>query len=183
MIYGWNPQIGDPTLYGWLTVLLYAVAAWLCGRAAQVGPTGERRFWFILCGILAFLCINKELDLQSMFTAIGRGVAKSQGWYEDRRQFQLFFIGVLIVVAIAGTIALLTVMRRARWPVLGAVGGLVVLMTFILMRASSMEKIDLFIDIRVGGVRMNNVLEIAGIAILAACAIAARRGQGRTTRR
>lgn len=183
MIYGWSPQIGDPTLYGWLTVLAYAVAAWLCGRAAQVGPKGERRLWFILCGILAFLCINKELDLQTLLTAIGRHVAKAQGWYDNRREYQLIFIILLAVAAVVITIALLAMLRRARWPVLGAVAGLATLLTFILVRASSFEKMDKLINSRIGGWRMNHVMEIGGIAIIALCALAARRGTGSASRR
>ena len=174
MIYGWSPEIGDPTLFGWLTVLAYAVAAWLCGRAAQVGPKGERRFWFILCGILAFLCINKELDLQSLLTAVGRGVSREQGWYEQRRDYQLFFIVALGLVALVMTLALLAMMRRARWPVLGGIAGLAMLLTFIVVRASSFEKMDRFINSFLLGARTNHVMEFGGIAIVALCAVAAR---------
>ena len=183
VIYGWNPEIGDPTVYGWLTVLAYALAAWWCGRAAQVGPKTERRFWFVLCGIMAFLCVNKELDLQTLLTDVGRHVARSQGWYDRRREYQLFFIVALGVVALVTTITLLTLLRRARWPVLGGVVGLAALLLFVLVRASSFEKMDRFINGHVRGWKMNHIMEIGGIAIVAACALAARRGTGRKRRR
>ena len=36
-------------------------------------------------GALAFLCINKQLDLQTLFTDIARALAKVQGWYADAK--------------------------------------------------------------------------------------------------
>jgi len=52
--------------------------------------------WALLALLMAFLAINKELDLQSAFTVAGRCLAKAQGWYEERRDFQRHFIFALI---------------------------------------------------------------------------------------
>ena len=37
--------------------------------------------------LLAALCVNKQFDLQSLFTAIGREISHQGGWYERRRDF------------------------------------------------------------------------------------------------
>ena len=96
----WRPGIGDPTVVGWLTVVAYLVAALGCGRAAwrEPGPGGRGRpgpstFWLCLAAMMVLLGINKQLDLQSLFTWVGRRVLAGRGLYQDRRQFQALFIG------------------------------------------------------------------------------------------
>jgi hypothetical protein len=84
----WSPGIGDPTFVGWLTVALYAVVATMCWRAARecrkqqpkktVLPL-ETRLWWFLSICLWVLCINKQLDLQTAFTAIGRIISHRDG--------------------------------------------------------------------------------------------------------
>ena len=39
----WSPGIGDPTVMGWLTVVAYLAAAWLCLRAFMVEKAGPPR--------------------------------------------------------------------------------------------------------------------------------------------
>ena len=72
----WRPGIGDPTFLGWVTVAAYFAAALACGRAWRLDRrarlAGDRSssptFWLILSLLLAFLGINKQLDLQSLLT-------------------------------------------------------------------------------------------------------------------
>jgi hypothetical protein len=48
----WEPGIGDPTFVGWVTVVAYVIAAYLCWRAArgtarQPGTyASPRGFWW-----------------------------------------------------------------------------------------------------------------------------------------
>lgn len=179
ILYGWTPGIGDPSLFGWLTVAAYGIAAWLCWRASRGGPRGERRLWLLFSAMLAFLCLNKQLDLQSLLTAAGRSLAKEQGWYEDRRRYQLAFIIAFAAGAVLGIAILVRRFASARWPVRGAMVGMILLILFVVIRASSFEKMDQFISGFVGGWRVNHVMEIGGIAIVALCAWLARRQSAR----
>src|SRR2546423_5657387 len=89
----WRPGIGDPTFIGWVTVVAYFVAAYFCWRASRNGLHGRkvRWFWTGLTALLVFLGFNKQLDLQTALTFIGKDFAKATGWYENRRVVQVFF--------------------------------------------------------------------------------------------
>ena len=71
----WQPGIGDPSLAGWLTVLLYVLVGLLAFRVAgrvafPVATRGrERSFWIIVGCLMLCLAVNKQLDLQSALTA------------------------------------------------------------------------------------------------------------------
>jgi hypothetical protein len=177
-VFGWEPGIGDPSLYGWLTVAAYAAAALCCWRASKRGPSRERRFWFVLAAVMAFLAVNKQLDLQTLFTDIGRFEARAHGWYAQRHEYQLVFIGA---VAVLGLIVILTLLRRARrasGPVRGAIVGLGLLLLFVLVRASSFNKVDWFINLRLAGLRANHLMELGGIALVTVFALVAAKRKG-----
>jgi hypothetical protein len=54
--------------------------------------------WLGLAVLLLLLGINKQLDLQTAFTEIGRIVAHRYDWYDKRRNVQvIFIIGVVLV--------------------------------------------------------------------------------------
>jgi hypothetical protein len=178
-VFGWEPGIGDPTVYGWATVAAYAFGALCCWRASRRGPSRERRFWLVLAGIMAFLSINKQLDLQTLVTDAARFEAKRHGWYDQRGTVQLAFIFALGAASAAATIALLARMRRARGAVRGAIIGLALLLFFIFVRASSFDKMDWLIGQHLGSVRANHVMELSGIVFVTFCACIASRRSGR----
>lgn len=164
----WSPRIGDPTVMGWVTVGAYGVTAILCAYAYL--PESDRRLrWFglFLALLLAALMVNKQLDLQSALTATGRCLSRMQGWYEERRQFQYrFILGLLVVGAIAA--GLLFRIMRAQVPrIRMALLGLVCLLLFIAVRAVGFHHFDAFINVRVQTVRMNWILELGGIGLIA----------------
>jgi hypothetical protein len=176
-VFGWTPGIGDPTIYGWVTVVAYGVGALCCYWAATHSASRERRFWLLLTVIMAFLCINKQLDLQTLFTDAGRVEAKLHGWYDQRRKYQLLFIILLTVASTIAVLGLLRRMRRASTPVKGATIGLAVLLVFVLVRASSFNKVDWFIHLRLAGLRANHLMELGGIIVVTLFALAAARGK------
>ena len=128
----WHLGIGDPTPAGWLTVGVYALAAALSWRAsrrasaeADIDPSAGREasFWRLLALGLLLLGINKQLDLQTLFTEVARQLAHAQGWYEERRRYQRIFIagiGLLGVLSAAlGALWLRRVIARVQcvpWP-------------------------------------------------------------------
>ena len=89
----WAPGIGDPTPAGWLATLAYFATAFSCRTAARrILPAHRKtpslrrewRLWSALSGLLALLGLNKQLDLQSALTEVGRIAARSGGWYDER---------------------------------------------------------------------------------------------------
>jgi hypothetical protein len=174
-VFGWSPGIGDPTVYGWVTVAAYALGAACCWWASERAPRRERRFWWFLSVIMAFLCINKQLDLQSLFTDFARFEAKTQGWYGVRHRYQVEFIVAMTLATIMTLGLLLLFARRASAAVRGAMCGLAFLLLFILVRASSFNKVDWFINLRMAGFRANHLMELGGIALVTIFAFAALR--------
>ena len=164
----WHVGIGDPTIFGWLTVLAYLVAAWRCVVRADESKEfgGNYQFWLYLAAVLLFLAINKQLDLQSWFTDTMRDSAKAHGWYEQRKPVQITFIGLL---AFGMAIVLFSLRlffanswrhNKIAWI------GIVSLCTFIVMRAASFSHFDILIKHDVLGVKINVVLELGAICLI-----------------
>lgn len=171
----WLPGIGDPTVGGWLTVAAYLAAAWSCWRLVspaglqrQPMPAADRRFWWLLAAAMLFFGINKQLDLQTAVTEIGRAVAKSGGWYEQRHRVQIAFIAVVAALGAAGLGALLWVSRPLTRGRALALGGLCFLGSFIVIRAASFHHVDLLIHDDFFGLRWNWIIELSAIGMLAA---------------
>jgi hypothetical protein len=176
----WRPGIGDPTVLGWVTVAAYFLATSACGLAAwrEPMPDGTRRprarpsrFWLALTGLLLALGFNKQLDLQSLVTQIGRDLTKAWGLYEGRRPLQLCFILAVAMICGAALGAFFWAARRTlktRWP---AIAGILFILGFVLIRASSFHNVDIFLAARLGRMKWNWILELGGIAVVAVAAL------------
>ena len=183
----WHPGIGDPTFVGWFTVFAYAYAAYWAYRvrarcleamrpyrgAATPESIALRqlsRFWLFTFALLVALGINKQLDLQTWLTEIGRDLAHEQGWYEQRRAVQRLFIALLALGGLATAGILAHHFRRVLRLVWVALSGIVLLFSFVVIRAASFHHVDQFLG--AGPFKMNWVLELGSIGIIA---FAARR--------
>ena len=98
MAYGWN-QLARQAMESMGAVLRgdFHRRSKIEDRGSDLLPT----FWFALCGVMVFLGFNKQLDLQTCFTQVGRDMAHSEGWYESRRTVQLIFIVILVLLGLA----------------------------------------------------------------------------------
>jgi len=167
----WRPAIGDPTIMGWLTVAAYFTTALICclaGRSdqrahPQSGYSSQPALWFGLAWLLMLLGINKQLDLQTWFTLAIKSAARAQGWYEQRRLFQAAFIGALVIVGMVGLAMLCILVRNNLRQTVPALAGAVFLTCFVLVRGASFHHVDQMIGLRLGGLRLNWVLELGGI--------------------
>jgi hypothetical protein len=127
-----------------------------------------RRFRILMTVIVLILGISKHINLPGAVTEIGRLVAFQLGGYEARRLVQ-----VLLVFVVA--IGLLLLIRRwlsrkglrVAWErgapemiCLAYLGGLAVL------RAISLHQVGAFLSAEVFGVRLNWIVELAGIYAL-----------------
>jgi hypothetical protein len=168
----WSPGIGDPTVMGWLTVFAYFGAAIACGVAHRRRRASEHAWvWPGLLVLLVLLGINKQLDLQSWFTYVGKRTAIEQGWYADRRPVQVAFIVTLATVGVVCGAVLLHRLRgalaRFRWALVGTV----FLISFIVVRAASFHHVDIFLKLEIAGIQPNWILELGGIALIGFAAL------------
>ncbi|MEM7741138.1 MAG: hypothetical protein AAF225_10095 [Pseudomonadota bacterium] len=168
----WRPTIGDPTVTGWLAVCLYAaVSSVALTLAAACRPPifqrPELRFWAFLALSFAALSVNKQLDLQSLMTELGRLLAKEHGWYNTRRYVQGAFIVGVGASALLGLLTVVALSLRAPWPNRIAQLGTALVIAFVAIRASSFHGMDLFISYEpIPHLRMNAVLELGGITLV-----------------
>jgi hypothetical protein len=182
----WHLGIGDPTAMGWITVIAYFIAAAGCFRAAardhpsRVGrrtdpPGSPSAFWLALALAMVALGINKQLDLQSLLTQIGRDIIRSRGLYAVRHGLQRGFI--LFVITVCGVTLFLAFWLarrrlRDRWP---ALVGIIYLVGFIVLRAASFHHFDDFLMGHIGRMRWNWILELGGITWVAIAAFRIKR--------
>ncbi len=176
----WSPGIGDPGFAGWFTVLAYLAAAGfaLALDMKRDWPALERTFWALSSAGLLFLAVNKQLDLQSLLTAVGRCTAKVQGWYDMRRTVQIDFILAMISMAVMAGLAVLWILRHSIRRIGIALLGLVWITGFVLVRAVGFHDVDRLIGMKVADMRLNWVFELGGIAVfILGCAIALMAGR------
>ncbi len=166
----WVPGIGDPTPMGWATVGAYLAAASLCLLWARPSGAG-RGLPLSIAALMALLAINKQLDLQSLFTELARDLLKARGWYERRRELQLIFIASISIGSVASLILLVWVLRRRVREAGLALLGLAFLSGFVLVRAASFHTVDHGLGESLGGLKLNWLLELGGIGMVLAGSI------------
>ncbi len=169
----WRLGIGDPTPIGWFTVFAYLMADMACFanwrgelRARRQGFRANPVFWFVLSILLLLLGINKQLDLQTLLQNIGRQISKDQGWYMQRRQYQVLFIGSLCAAGILAITAMAWSVRKHVKRSIVALIGVIFLYVFVMVRATSIHHMDAFLASGPLGIRWNWILELGGIAIV-----------------
>lgn len=168
----WSPTIGDPSLMGWVTVVVYGITAVLCALAFRWQSSHRLKvFGFGLTLLLVLLMVNKQLDLQSALTTGARCLSQLQGWYEDRRAIQVGFILMVLLYCLGFGLFVVWVMWRHLGQVWLMLLGLILLLAFIAVRAVGFHHFDAFISSEISNVRMNWVLELGGLAMIAVNAI------------
>ena len=164
----WRPQVGDPEITCWLTVISYFICFALAVMVLRRRPAGTARgLWLAITGLVAFLGLNKQLDLQTALTATGRCMARAQGWYDERHLVQLAFIAGLVlgaaIVLLWTANTLRGHMRRNGLALLG----LGVLCGFVLVRAVGFHHVDRLLSMDFSNLEFNFWFENAGLVLIA----------------
>lgn len=169
----WSPSIGDPSVMGWLTVLAYFVCAYKAFRVTRdydrifTPPILRQKWlWVGLTAAMVFLGFNKQLDLQTLFTATARWLAFEQGWYAERRAMQVAFIATIGIVGMVSMGFMFFFYRASIKRHLFAIVGICLLLIFVFARATSFHQMDHLIGMRLLGLKLNWVLELGGIALI-----------------
>ena len=168
--------MGDPTAAGWAITIAYFIVTLLCWRAGLKEKTinvniqkPERHLlWFGLSILLLVLGINKQLDLQTLLTALGREIAQENGLYESRREIQLIFVILFALFCFSSFVALSWWLRgcwRRYWI---ALLGVALLVSFVVIRAASFHHVDYLVrkSSIIGPFSMKYIVELGGILIV-----------------
>jgi hypothetical protein len=175
-----KPTVGDPTFLGWLTVLVYLVAALSCVlctiRSEQIFGQEHllqhRLIWGMMALGLFFLSINKQLDIQSWFTAVIKKIAYVQGWYEFGQRAQIIFVAGMAVVSIIVLVVGIWFFRHV-WRQYWLLGlGILFIARFVIVRTATFYGVSLpELSRFTGGFRINWMLEFLGAVVIALAAI------------
>ncbi|MFP8833735.1 hypothetical protein ACLIJR_05640 [Hydrogenophaga sp. XSHU_21] len=120
---------------------------------------------------LLLLGINKQLDLQSAVTELGRIAASEGGWYDRRHQIQEAFIAGLVLMGLTLFAVVLHLVWRAPRATHVALAGAAGLSMFVVIRAASFHHVDALLGQSLGGIRMNWLLEMGGLAVIIAASL------------
>ena len=165
----WRPTIGDPSFMGWFTVGSYFACAILSFILTFTNQHADRRsflFWSMIGLLMVILGINKQLDLQSLFTEVGRQVARAEGWMDQRRIVQFWFIVAFGTTALSGFLSFAIIRRDLFRKFMLAFTGLFFLLSFIVVRAASFHHFDQMLGFRFFGAKTNWLLELTGIYLI-----------------
>jgi len=148
-----------------LVYLAAAVSAMRVRRASDVFSSSRRVWLGLALGLLALGLADCAGVFESVTSTV-RGLARAEGWYEDRWQVQLEALGAVVVVSVVG-------MRLLRAALAGAAGAartallLVALMVFLLIRAVSLHEIDAVLRWRpFAMVSLNRLIECGLLAMM-----------------
>lgn len=152
---------------GWLTVLVYFLSAGLAGlvysrRSLVQLNSRSSGFWLGIGIVLLFLGVNKQLDLQSLFTQWGRCLAMEHGWYAMRRGVQYGFLALLFGSIVVFVVAIAVRLRGELNKNALALAGMGFVLVFVFARAASFHHLDVAINADIVGFRINWLLELAG---------------------
>jgi hypothetical protein len=156
--------------------LLCIVGAWNAQHASSNPYLRRHRiFWLSLAAFFFLLFINKQFQILSWFTALGRGLAWGQGWHTDRQIVQQWII--LVIFATVSVLLLLIFWSvrdtlRNYWLILIGAG---LLLGFTLIRAISFHAIDAFLFEPHAGIQLNWIVELTLIVFVAGAIIASIR--------
>jgi len=176
-----HDDAGHLTSLGWTMFALYLIAALFSFRAAASvcrqrsvvssqwsSETG--RLWLWLGVILAALGLNKQFDLQTRLIELGRQIAGRENLSANRAGLHvLFFLGFMLLVLafLAGVMLRFSaeVARFARQLPLAATGCILVC-AYIVIRAASIDGVDLMLGVDFERIPFLWLLEAGGLLLI-----------------
>jgi len=172
----WLSSLGDPSALGWITTIAYlgtAFLSYLTLKAARTSDGPEYRvFWRLAALGFVFLGINKQLDLQILFTALMRCAALAGGWFAERRHDQHLFVVGLVLTGSALVAIAWFCFRRIICLVAPAMLGITLVSTFVIIRAASFQHEEEASNISLPSPSSAHIgLELLGISFVALNAV------------
>lgn len=172
-------KIGDPNPLAWATVIAYltaSVGCLLCAINAKLifGAKQVRVhqiIWGVMFFVMLFLGINKQLDIQTWFTAVIKALARHYDIYELGKRSQGGFIALLALVALGGMVTAAWMIRKHWRRYIFLIFGALFIVRFVLVRIGIFYRVSLpRLSVLTGGIKLNWLLEIVGAIVVAAAA-------------
>lgn len=162
----WPPMIGDLSFLGWFTAGSYFACAIVAFIAIITNQMGGRRpifFWSVISLFMIFLGVTKQIDLQPLFTDVGRQIAKAL----DQRQIsQIWLIVAFGSTALVAFLSFAIIMRGMFRRFIFAFIGIYFLLSFFFLKVSSIYHFDEILGFAPLGAKIYFVLELTGIYLI-----------------
>ena len=146
------------------------------GRPSSV-VRGQRssssgRIWLWLGVVLAALGLNKQLDLQTRIIQLGRRIVGAEHLAAYRAElYAVFFLGFILILAVIALFAIIA--RRLREPTGRfvrqfplAAAGCVLICAYIVIRAASIDNVDLMLGLDFERIPFLWLLEGGGLLLI-----------------
>ena len=161
-------HIGDPTFAGWLIFFVYLAVVYRCYLQYVKVKVGflDHNFWLVIGLFLLLLCINKQLDLQTVFEASMKELAQSHGWYAQRRMMQITFIAILSISLLTGLVVLRSVLAKACRQHKAVCLGVLLLCVFIVLRAAAFNHLSFLNTHTYWGFNAHSLLELTALCVI-----------------
>lgn len=173
----WQLGFNDPYFVSWIMVTIYILVAILAIAVARHAsfPADTRRrervFWAAVAGVMAFMAVNKQADLQTLIISAGSCVMRAQGWYEQYHLLKGTMMSILVLSAFgSGAVflwALLPTLRRTALPMLG----LALVAGFIVFRAAETLNVLGPLHAVARGNWPDRILELSGPLVIVVAAL------------
>lgn len=145
--------------------MIYLLVALICLALSH------RPFWRVMAGVLVVLGLCRLADIQVLMTDVGRQLAYADGWYSVRRPLQA--AGILGILLSTGLVItwLRPRLQRLQSPEAAALLCMMALCALIAVRVVSLHQIDRLLGIRLLGVQLGWLAEVAALGGIAATAL------------
>jgi hypothetical protein len=114
---------------------------------------------------------NKQLDLQCLFIVVIKKMALAQGWYSQRRIFQMLFIACIAIFGLVLLTWLGWKLRRLPRQYGLALLGILLLITFVAIRAAPLNHVAKLPGWQSVIRLINSILEFVGIGLVGLSAL------------
>jgi hypothetical protein len=165
----WKSYRGDYSFSGWMVTFFYVLCCFILlfvfFKTSFTSGT-DKTFWILIFGIILFLSINKQLDLQMLITDIARTTAKEYHLYETRKLFQIKIISFFTSLGFGAIALLIFFLRKSHKSVFVALGGITAIFLFLFFRLISFHKIEAILREHIGFFTLFDCFELVGIFLV-----------------
>lgn len=161
----------------------YLIGALMAFIAARTSPARDRRLWIGAAAVLMLMGVAKQAQLQDLIAGTARSLLKAAGWYDWHENAQRLIAGLVLAAFLAAFTLLGSRLRESEPSTKAAAASLLLLVTFVLIRAASFHAMDAWVVRETLGMRTGWWIELAGIAAIGGSALACLTGRKRASRR
>jgi hypothetical protein len=137
------------------------------GRLMSLPPRVRgRALWLGLGIVLLLLGINKQLDLQTAVTGMGRKLAVTYGWYASRRRLEAIFLAGVALGGLALVRVVFLLARAEPRGIRAVLTGAAFLVVFVVVRAASFHHVDELLHVDLAESPVNGVLEVGSLCFI-----------------